>query len=51
MVNLVTSFFEGLERNSLKSWLISASASTEEACSKYWTAKERFNIGNWKLLF
>lgn len=51
MVNLLTSLFEGFERNSLKSWLISASASTEELCSNDCSAKKRFNIGNWKLLF
>ncbi|XP_059448274.1 DNA repair protein REV1 [Corylus avellana] len=36
---------QAFERNSLKSWLISASASTKELWSNDSTAKDRFNIG------
>ena len=52
MVKLVVaSLFEGLERNSLKSWLTSASASTEEPCNNNYVAKESSNLGNWAVSF
>ncbi|GMY38593.1 DNA repair protein REV1 isoform X1 [Fagus crenata] len=35
---------QGLERNSLKSWLTSASASTEEPCNNNYVAKESSNL-------